>query len=47
MSYEQQRRFLIEQRRLMAQFNRPETVQILNAILASIDKAEKFSRARR
>jgi hypothetical protein len=46
MSYAQQRQFLYTQRRLMAQFNRPETVQIINAILASIEKAERFTRKR-
>lgn len=46
VSYEQQRRWLYEQRRLLTQFNRPESVQVVTAILASVAKAEKFTRKR-
>jgi hypothetical protein len=46
VTHEQQRRWLYEQRRLLTQFNRPEAVQVVNAILASVAKAERFTRKR-
>ena len=46
VSYEAQKRWLMMQRKFYTQFNRPETTQMIEAIIASVAKAEKFSRKR-